>query len=263
MILTPSSSMNENTGSRTATPLTHSDASAPGSLVRLQVCERWFTTSRETLVRRSTFFEALLSSRWKNAREDGSYFVDADPTLFDHILRYLRRPNVFPIFYDPAKGHDLVLYNALLEEARYFMIDELINWFEGEGYLNSVTVNHTVTVIDREPSFLGIVYDGQEEPNTQVTFHPQLVPLKVYVCPRGLYVHRGKEWKCGKACKKAQGNSPPAYEEVMEGRVVVIKRKTTIGTDLDADKDPVYGVCEGHGVWEANGVNGANGPSLI
>lgn len=260
MIFTPSSSMDRSTGSTSPISSAPSEPPTPNSTVKLQVGERWFTTTRDTLVSQSAFLEALLSSRWKADREDGSYFIDSDPTLFEHILRYLRRPNVFPIFYDPAKGHNLVLYNALLEEARYFGIDALVDWFEGERYLDKVTVNHTVTVIHGEPSFLGTMYNEQQEPNTQVTFHPKLVRLKMYVCPRGIHVHRGKQWMCGNACKKAQGDLPAMYEEEVEQRVVVVKTKTTVGSDLDADQHRMDGMCKGHGGLEAHGVDG---PSLI
>jgi hypothetical protein len=61
------------------------------------------------LIEESTYFESLLSGRWNTAREDGSYFVDADPDLFVHILRYLRR-RVLPVFYNLQKGHDYALY---------------------------------------------------------------------------------------------------------------------------------------------------------
>jgi BTB/POZ domain-containing protein KCTD9 len=70
----------------------------------------------------------------KKTPEEGSYFVDADPQLFDHILRYLRR-GVLPIFYDNIRGHDHGLYRALLEEARYFQIDRLENWLSDKSYI--------------------------------------------------------------------------------------------------------------------------------
>ncbi|KAL3465583.1 hypothetical protein BJX64DRAFT_285515 [Aspergillus heterothallicus] len=74
-------------------------------VVELQVGDRRFTALRSTLVLENTYFASLLSGRWKtSAREDGSYFIDADPDLFVHILRYLRR-GLYPIFYDVHKGH--------------------------------------------------------------------------------------------------------------------------------------------------------------
>ncbi|KAL4787340.1 hypothetical protein BJX76DRAFT_354288 [Aspergillus varians] len=93
-------------------------------VIKLEVGERTFTTTRDTLVKESTFFSALLSSRWNSARADGSYLVDAYPNLVQHILGYLRR-STFPLFYHSLKGHDYPLYSALLEEAKYFGIDRL------------------------------------------------------------------------------------------------------------------------------------------
>jgi hypothetical protein len=71
--------------------------------VTLQVGERRFVTTLQTLEKSGGF--ASLSRRWVNRQEENSYFVDADPTIFEHILRYLRR-GVLVIFYDKAKGHD-------------------------------------------------------------------------------------------------------------------------------------------------------------
>ncbi|KAL4912138.1 hypothetical protein BDW62DRAFT_206741 [Aspergillus aurantiobrunneus] len=99
----------------TSTPTPKSD-----STVELQVGERRFTTPRETRTRRSAFFKCILSSRWNEARADGSYFIDANPGLFEDILSYLRRPSALPIFYTSEKGHDHARYEALLEEAKYF-----------------------------------------------------------------------------------------------------------------------------------------------
>jgi hypothetical protein len=100
-------------------PLAKRPSLAADTPIHLQVGGRRFTTTKETLTEESAFFSSLLSGRWENALEDGSYFIDADPVLFEHILRYLRR-GVFPLFFDTAKGHDPYLYLALLEEARYF-----------------------------------------------------------------------------------------------------------------------------------------------
>jgi hypothetical protein len=87
--------------------------------ITLQVGERRFTTTRETLVAESSFFASLLSGRWDNAQEDGSYFIDADPDLFKHVLHYLRR-GILPIFYDMIKGHDRSLYVALTWRSKIF-----------------------------------------------------------------------------------------------------------------------------------------------
>ncbi len=85
---------------------------------------------------------SLLSGRWDNALEDGTYFIDADPDLFEHVLRYLRR-GVFPVFFDATNGHNYHLYFSLLEEARYFQIPRLADWLEKKRYLEAVNVTTT------------------------------------------------------------------------------------------------------------------------
>ncbi|KAL2358650.1 BTB/POZ protein, partial [Cryomyces antarcticus] len=107
------------------------------SYVTVQVGERRFYTHRDTLTTESPFFSALLSERWNSAEPDGSYFVDADPGLFEHILRYLRR-SVYPIFYSTSNGHDHALYHALYKEAEYFQIDHLAEYLSSQIYRNAV-----------------------------------------------------------------------------------------------------------------------------
>lgn len=106
-------------------PLAKRPELASDAPICIQVGGRRFTTTtKETLTEESAFFASLLSGWWNNALEDGSYFIDADPVLFEHILRYLRR-GVFPLFFGAVKGHDYHLYLSLLEEARYFQIRRL------------------------------------------------------------------------------------------------------------------------------------------
>jgi hypothetical protein len=114
-----------------------SPSPAAGQQITLQVGERRFVTTAETMTQESAFFAILFSGRWDNKQADGSYFIDADPQLFEHILRYLRR-GVRPIFYDNVKGHDHALYFALLKEAQYFQIPKLESWLRGRNYLQAV-----------------------------------------------------------------------------------------------------------------------------
>jgi phytoene desaturase (3,4-didehydrolycopene-forming) len=115
----------------------------PNDPIRLQVGERSFTTTRSTLAEESAYFASLLSGRWETARADGSYFVDADPDLFVHILRYLRR-GVLPVFYDVQKGHDEALYDALLKEVSFLGIAALESYLENRTYLDRVAVSSWV-----------------------------------------------------------------------------------------------------------------------
>ncbi len=55
-----------------------------------------------TLFSESFFFTSLLSDRWVNSSSDNSsYFVNADPDLFAHILCYLQH-RVLPIVYNKS-----------------------------------------------------------------------------------------------------------------------------------------------------------------
>lgn len=89
--------------------------------VTLQVGERRFETTTDTL-KGAAYFEAITATRWESQKQsDGSYFVDADPDIFEHILRYLRH-EILPVHYDQLKGHGYALYLAMLHQAEYFQI---------------------------------------------------------------------------------------------------------------------------------------------
>jgi BTB/POZ domain-containing protein KCTD9 len=162
----------------------------------------------------------MLSGRWENAEEDGSYFIDADADLFVHILRYLRR-GVLPLFYDKMKGHDFALYHALLQEAKYFQIPQLEEWLEREHYTRAVkTLYSPTTVLEGAGQQLSRVS------NIEVEYYPAWGTKKVYVCPRGIYVHRGKPDACGRDCMKVQGGADDQYDEEPVLRTLVIEKQT-------------------------------------
>lgn len=206
----------------TETPVPMAETLAPiaATQITLQVGERPFVTTRETLVGESDFFASLLSGGLDNAQEDGSYFIDADGKLFQHILRYLRR-GVFPIFYDRVKGHDYALYFALLQEAKYFQITKLVGWLETKRYLSAVKVKHWATEIEGVGSIHATV-----EADAEVKYYPALDKEKIYVCPRRLFVHRGKPGACGKDCRRAQGNAEDIYDEEPVFRTLVVREQT-------------------------------------
>ncbi|KAL4940642.1 hypothetical protein BDV06DRAFT_17755 [Aspergillus oleicola] len=203
----------------------------PRDEVELQVGDRRFTTTRETLVNGSTFFEALLSDRWDAARPDGSYFVDADPDLFEHILRYLRRPSAPPIFYDVVKGHDYPLYNALLEEARYFGIDSLMEYLANQQYIKSVQIDLSIDE-DYSPHTPLFAFSSSADPNSGIhmTYHPHWVTRKIYICPRGIERHRGNPHECGRRCASARGGDDDEYEDELQLKVVAFKTRVSIKT---------------------------------
>jgi hypothetical protein len=105
-------------------------ATYPKTLV-LDIGGRKFKVSRDTLQAESGLFRRQLSDcfTW-NPEADGSFFLDADPDLFEHLLRFMRRPEVFPLFYDAAKGFDYNLYSRLQAESAYFQVDVLYEWIK-------------------------------------------------------------------------------------------------------------------------------------
>ena len=110
---------------------------AASERIQLQIGESTFSTTKATIAE-SLVLSTLVSLP---PPEEGPYFIDADPALFQHVLRYLRT-GMFPIFYDPDKGHDECLYLALLNQALFYQIDRLRDWIAGKSYLDAVT-RHT------------------------------------------------------------------------------------------------------------------------
>ncbi|KAG0651939.1 BTB POZ domain-containing KCTD4 [Hyphodiscus hymeniophilus] len=192
-----------------------SSQTSSGQIV-LQVGERRFITTKETLTDESEFFTCLLSGRWSsNAQTDGSWFIDADPGLFEHILRYLRR-GVLPIFHDSTKGHDHALYRALSVEADFFQIPRLRDWLKQKQYLRAVTTKIYPTVVE------GIVrIPGTLAADEQVEYYPVWQMKKIYLCPRGIPVHRGSPELCGRACSNARGSETQYDEEQVLKTLIV------------------------------------------
>ncbi|RFU33670.1 hypothetical protein B7463_g2676, partial [Scytalidium lignicola] len=185
-------------------------------LITLNVGERRFITTLETITQESDFFAALFSGRWDdNVQEDGSYFIDADPELFEHILRYLRR-RVLPVFYDNIKGHDHTLYLALLEEAKYFQIPRLEKWLRDKEYLKAIKIKYTAAELE------GSSFSETRSADEQVEYRPTWQTRKVYICPRGISVHRGDPGACGRQCKNAQGGEGNMFEDEQILRTLVI-----------------------------------------
>eukprot|EP01129_Flabellula_baltica_P007657 TRINITY_DN2991_c0_g1_i1.p1 TRINITY_DN2991_c0_g1~~TRINITY_DN2991_c0_g1_i1.p1 ORF type:complete len:343 (+),score=69.68 TRINITY_DN2991_c0_g1_i1:20-1048(+) len=61
------------------------------SKVKLNVGGTVFMTSKKTLVsREASYFYGLLSSEFWGPDEDGEYFIDRDPIVFDRVLNYMR-----------------------------------------------------------------------------------------------------------------------------------------------------------------------------
>jgi BTB/POZ domain-containing protein KCTD9 len=192
--------------------------------VTLQVDEEWFTTTTTTLCSESTFFAAMFSGRWPNTPQpDGSYFVDADPKLFKYILGYLR-DGTLPLLY--ANGTcDHGLYISLLGAAKFFGIDHLQQWIEEKRFLEAVKTSWSGNIVEGTAS-LGTI----TRPDEDLYIYPVQTTKKVYVCPRGIYVHRGNPSACGKMCAKARADNDneSEYEEESVLSTLIISKKTTV-----------------------------------
>jgi hypothetical protein len=111
----------------------------PSHLIVLDVSGRKYQTQKATL-QTSPYFQNLLA-RWDDCsdrQEDGSYFIDADPDAFQHILEFMRRPSKFPLFWTKETSFDYALYSKLEAEADYFLLHDLRDWLRKKRYLDAV-----------------------------------------------------------------------------------------------------------------------------
>jgi hypothetical protein len=121
----------------------------PPSLVTLNVSGRIYKTRPSTLSA-SPYFTALLA-RWDSGadlQDDGSYFIDADPDTFEHILAFMRRPSKFPLYWTHEHGFDYVLYNKVEAEADFFLLHGLRDWISKKRYEEAVKTIVEVRVWD-------------------------------------------------------------------------------------------------------------------
>lgn len=197
----------------------------------LEVGERRFVTSRTTLTAGSGYFASHLSGRWNDAQADGSYFIDADPALFEHVLQFLRR-GVLPVFYDRQKGHDEAKYAALLEEAKYFLVEELRTWLEHKRYRDAVSIHHSIF----ETEGLGAMREIPTH-DIDVACFPRWTSRKVYLCPRRIHVHRGDPSACGRLCRKAQGDAEDEYQDEPVLKTLVMQKETVFKRSVCIEED--------------------------
>jgi len=182
------------------------------SIITLQVGDRRFTTRSHTLTKESRFFTSLLSGKWGDKHSDGSYFIDSDPAVFEHVLRYLRS-GVLPLYYQKDAGHDYGLYIAVLEQADFFGIERLQEWIKEKQYLEAVKIQRSARVLESAIDLCETTSADEE-----VEYHYLRKTEKVFVCPRGIHIHRGKPQSCGRQCRNAQSDTADVYvdEEVLK-----------------------------------------------
>lgn len=159
----------------------------PDARIRVRIGETVFHTTKATLIP-SQLFASLFSLPEPG---DGEYFVDGDPELFTHILRYLRT-RTYPIFYDRVSGHDLPLYAAVQQQAEFYQLRDLTAWLSEKKYLKAVRrVNRHFS-----HSFIGngqmdhmSSYWGRDE-QLEIQ-HWNRTSKKAHQCPLGKWEHDG------------------------------------------------------------------------
>ncbi|KAI4121312.1 MAG: hypothetical protein LQ338_006443 [Usnochroma carphineum] len=192
----------------------------------LQVGEGRFHASESTLSE-SPVLKAMIAERWESSKQpDGSYFLDADPEVFKHVLRFLRH-GVYPLCYNIAKGHDFAMYTAIHKQADYLMLDTLAEWLSKRLYLQAITVETSAHVVEDEDGL-----SGKHDSDTLVQYHPFWRTKKKYVCPRGIAVHYDNPGRCGRACQQAQGDAGDEYEDCPVLSTLVLTKKVAFDQQL-------------------------------
>ena len=193
-----------------ATPITY-DPNLP-SIINLDVGGKMFRVRPETLSQ-SPVLRSMVNERGETSGSDSlpqnTVFIDEDPNLFEHLMGFLRHPDVFPLFYDARRGFDYDLYNKLENAADYFGIASLVTWIKEKNYVNAIKIQR------------GIPYKGpmDEMPaqelsgNQKEERHALVNKRRVYVCPRNIPFHRGHPERCGNECAKRRAGGPLQYDE--------------------------------------------------
>ncbi|KAG6989740.1 hypothetical protein G7Y79_00065g094510 [Physcia stellaris] len=192
--------------------------------LNLKVGERMFTTTRDTLSK-SGFFSALISGPWEgDLLMDGSYFVDADPDTFEHVLKYLRH-GTFPLFTTTQKV-------TIIGKARYFQIPSLEKWIRDKAYLKVVKSVHKAYELEAIEDI-----SRSHSSEVDVKYYPTWKKEQTYICPRNIFIHRGNPRACGKQCKQAQGDAEPEYVEELILKTLVIQEEKSFDFTVCSSDD--------------------------
>ena len=220
---TPSSLKDmQNTLKSTSNTYIKAASDTPPSVIILDVGGRNFKTLLSTLTSGSEYFRALFSGDWPCTPDhEGAYFVDADPDTFEHLLQYMRRPGSFPLFWSKASGFDYGIYKRLGHEAEFFQIDKLSTWIEKQEYLDDISIKINTPVEQSICDAATKTIKGNEE----VGHHFVVKTRHVYLCPRGIPVHRGHQEMCGTACHKAQAGAGLDYDKEQNTHVISYKNQ--------------------------------------
>lgn len=190
----------------------------------IKTSQRTFVTDPDRWLGQSLYFKKLFSGKWGDKQEDGSYFIETDAHIFEHILRYLRT-GVLPVFYDRLAGHDFPLYQALLDESMYFAIDRLSKWLRERKYLDAVKIHYIATETQDRESYRTYTTTGPDgrifmvedrflemttSSNVETTMVPVTQQRNSFYCPDAKH-GKSSEAYCRSCVGRARDDGIPGY----------------------------------------------------
>ncbi|KAL8770826.1 MAG: hypothetical protein Q9194_005053 [Teloschistes cf. exilis] len=139
-----------------ATPPTSPDNQTPPPTylfepIILQVGSERFTTTIDTPSRSLVLKARLKLKKYLKPKHqvDGSYFLDANPEICKHVLRFMRH-GIYPLAYDSVNGHDLGLYAATSRLADRLQVEKLSVWLKERQYLKVVQIQTSTRIAQEE-----------------------------------------------------------------------------------------------------------------
>lgn len=197
---------------------------SPPHIIILDVSGRKYRTQKVTL-QASPYFQKILA-RWNDCndrQEDGSYFIDADSDIFQHVLQFMRRPSKFALFWTKETGFDYALYNKLEVEADYFLLHDLRDWIKKKRYLDAVkTVIEVKVLSERE------LNDRQNKRRCSAdieiqTFHGSYSGEKQFRNSCSTHTYLGNKRSCD-SCEELMRSFGPHYDDPPKKLTIVTKR---------------------------------------
>jgi hypothetical protein len=134
------------------------------------------------------------------------------------------------ISYDTCVAHQ---YHRLEDAAIDLQIEKLEEWIKTKTYLKAISVESSVRTMkltdssqfqSLDPMRLSGDVDIERKVFTRTK--------KVYLCPRGIPVHRGRQYACGLACQNARNGAPLEYDHETYLEVVSIYKKYIIDKSM-------------------------------
>ena len=116
---------------------------SPSDVVILDVGGKLYKTTQATLIRFSSYFEAMFSEHWsREDEEDGdervkTIFIDKDPQPFQFILSYMREGCI------QIPEEDMSLAKNIILQGEYFGLNDFISHVKAQAWQNGGKVCHS------------------------------------------------------------------------------------------------------------------------